>query len=158
MIFGLGGKYCPACSSKMEMRTTTHRAVDTQGQPLVYYGVRHYTCPKGCATSFYDFRDAYVGHPQSGIQGWQPYAEPQYDRGPFGFLMRIDLSMIIVVAILVLSYAMFVAGIIASETSPGGKIASAALLTAGAFFILLGITTKAPNADEEGPFRPGFRS
>lgn len=138
----------------MKVRVTTHRAVDTENQPVLYHGVRHYTCPRGCATAFYDFSDAYVGHPDAGIRGWQPFGYPRYEEGPFAFLLRIDLSMIIVVIGLVLAYAMFIAGIIASKTSPGGKIASAALLTAGAFYILAHMTSKAPEASEEGPLRP----
>lgn len=155
MIFGLGGKYCPACSSRMNVRVTSHQAVDTEGQPVLYHGVRHYTCPRGCHTSMYDFSKAYIAGAEDGPRGWQPFGTVT-DEGPFQFLMNIDLSMIIVVIGLVLGYVMFVAGILASPTSPGGKIASAALLTAGAFFILIHITSRAPEAQENGG-RPQLR-
>src|SRR5690606_37740179 len=98
----------------------------------------------------------YIAGVEDGPRGWQPFGRAPGD-GPFQFLMNIDLSMIIVVLGLVLGYVMFVAGILASPTSPGGKIASAALLTAGAFFILIHITSRAPEAQENGG-RPQLRS
>jgi len=142
-LFGIGGKYCPACRARMNVRETTHRAVDAQGQPVVYHGVRYYTCPNGCHTAMYDFRDAYIDDPVTGPRGWQPYgSDPRADAGPFGFLMRIDMSMWIVVVGLLLAYVMFAAGIIASHNSPVGKIVSALLLTVSALLILTFITQR----------------
>lgn len=157
MLFGIGGKYCPACRSRMNVRETTHRAIDAEGQPVVYHGVRHYTCPKGCHTAMYDFSNAYIDDPVAGPRGWQPFgSEARDDAGPFGFLMRIDLSMWIIVAGLLLAYGMFAAGIIASKNSPAGKIVTALLLTASALFTLAAVTQRqreddAANGDQWGP-------
>lgn len=148
MMFG--GRTCPSCGKKMNMRIVTRQAVDVEQIPVTYHNVRHWTCPTGCATAVFDFSQAYVADdPFEERRGWQPYGTPPGD-SPLNFLLRIDLSMVFVVIGLVLGYAMLVAGLIASRTSLGGKIASAALLTAGALFILFHLTTKAEGADDFG--------
>lgn len=145
-----GARYCPSCGKKMNVRIVTRQAVDVETIPVTYDGVRHWTCPTGCATAVYDFSQAWVADdPFEERRGWQPYGTPPGD-SPLDFLLRIDLSMIIIVVGLILAYGMFIGGIVASGTSVGGKIASAALLTASGLFVLFHLTSKARGGDEFG--------
>ncbi|MBO8141666.1 MAG: hypothetical protein H0Z37_05715 [Firmicutes bacterium] len=149
-------KYCPACGSRMEGTRTTHRTVNAEGRPVLYYNVWRFECPQGCATTTYDYSQASLD-PEGRMRGFRWAVEA----GPSGaaaaapsFLERLDLSFLITVVGLILGYLMFAWCLIIIPASPVGKIVCAALLTAGALYVLVHLTAAPPASDESGAGEP----
>lgn len=131
-------KYCPACGTRMVPEKTTHRAINAEGRPVLYYNVWRHECPQGCPTATFDFSQSSLD-PDGRDRGFRLTVET----GPAGeavvtetFLDRFDLSFAITVVGLVLGYALFAWALITIPGPPVAKIVLAVLLTAAAFFTL----------------------
>lgn|GEM_PF-2794780 len=137
-------KYCPACGTRMEAERTTHRTVNAQGRPVLYYNVWKYDCPQGCATTTYDFSEASLD-PEGRARAYRlvTAGAPQGDVAVAApsLLDRLDLSFLITVLGLILGYCMFAWALIIIPASPMGKIVTAAAFTLGAFYVVVHMTT-----------------
>ena len=138
----------------MEAERTTHRTVNAQGRPVLYYNVWKYDCPQGCATTTYDFSEASLD-PEGRARAYRlvTAGAPQGEMvvAP-SFLDRLDLSFLITVIGLILGYCLFAWALIIIPASPIGKIVTAAALTLGAFYIIVHLTA-APSPVASGAGR-----
>ncbi|MFS8543040.1 MAG: hypothetical protein LOD91_04265 [Limnochordales bacterium] len=127
----------------MVAERTTQRTVTGQGRPVLYYNVWRFDCPQGCATTTFDFSEASLD-PQGMFRPQRLAAETgsggELVVAPPSLLDRLDLSYLITVVGLILGYAMFAWALIVIDASPVGKIISAALLTLGAFYVVIHMT------------------
>ena len=53
----------------MTVQVVRYPARDGEGRLLTWMGVRRYSCPQGCSTSFYDFKKASLIGPDGPISG-----------------------------------------------------------------------------------------
>ncbi|MBE3597403.1 MAG: hypothetical protein IMX02_00845 [Limnochordaceae bacterium] len=81
---------CRLCGAVMQVETVDYTAPDGHGRFVTYHRVRHYFCPNGCTTGFYDFRRARVdAGPAHGPASGAPAPRPaRAGRRALGFLVR----------------------------------------------------------------------
>src|SRR5690606_14618315 len=99
---------------------TSHRTVNPQGRPVLYYNVWRYECPQGCATTTLDFSEASLD-PQGRARGYRLAVQA----GPNGQIVvtpthagPFDLSLFITVLGLILGYVIFAWALIVIPASP----------------------------------------
>ncbi len=139
----------------MEAERTTHRGVNAQGRPVLYYNVWRYECPNGCSTATLDFSEASLD-PEGRHRGYrvkvqttsQGQAVLAAEFSP-SFLDRLDLSFVLTVLGLVFGYGIFAWALVVIPASPMGKIVCAAALTIGALYVVAHLTS-APGRNGKG--------
>lgn len=136
---------CRICGSVMQVDRVRYAARDGDGRQQIWEGVRHYHCPQGCPTGFYDFRKAR----RLGPEGKPiPRVSPEQAQA-----LGWGLTAVYVVIGMVLMYALFLYGV---AVIPGmgllvriglGLLLTAAFVTAG--FLMLGPSRTTPTRRPE---------